>query len=133
MTKKVELENQLVKLVIWDVAGQSRFTSYRHLYLKDADGVILVYDITRYPSFENLEKWVEDAVKYTEQDIQIAVLANKKDLSGNRNVTEEEGRLYSALREAVLFSETSAKTGENVEKAFLELAKNMIKVSRQNK
>ncbi|NVM03777.1 MAG: GTP-binding protein [Candidatus Helarchaeota archaeon] len=133
MTKNVELENKNVKLVVWDVAGQSRFTSYRHLYYKDADGIILVYDITRYPTFENLEKWVTDAVKYTEQDIQIAVLANKVDLFDNRNVSEEEGRLYSALREAVLFSETSAKTGKNVDNAFLELAKNLIKTSRQNK
>ncbi|MFX0134141.1 MAG: Rab family GTPase, partial [Candidatus Hodarchaeota archaeon] len=89
MTRSVEVENKRVKLVIWDVAGQSKFTSYRHLYYKDADGIILVYDITRFPTFENLEKWVDDATKHTEQDTQIAVLANKNDLKDNRAVSEE--------------------------------------------
>ncbi len=127
MTRTVELDDdKTIKLVIWDVAGQSKFTSYRHLYYKDAEGIILVYDITREDSFHNLNMWIEDAVKHTAKNTQIAILGNKVDLKDNRAVEIENAQQYSEGRKAVLFSETSAKTGRNVENAFLALTKNIL-------
>jgi small GTP-binding protein len=127
MTRSVEIgDDKAIKLVIWDVAGQSRFTSYRHLYYKDAEGIILVYDITRPETFNNLEMWISDAVKHTAKNAHIAILGNKVDLDDRRTVSEDNGKKYSIERSAVLFSETSAKTGFNVENAFLELTRNIL-------
>jgi small GTP-binding protein len=127
MTRTVDLNDEKsIKLVIWDVAGQSKFTSYRHLYYKDAEGIILVYDITRPDSFNNLEMWISDAVKHTVKNTHIAILGNKVDLEDKRSVLKSKGQEYSTERKAVLFSETSAKTGFNVENAFLELTRNIL-------
>ena len=127
MTRSVEIDDsKSIKLVIWDVAGQSKFTSYRHLYYKDAEGIILVYDITRPNSFKNLEMWISDAVKHTAVNTHIAILGNKADLEDKRSVPKINGEKYSEEKKAVLFSETSAKTGYNVEKAFLELTRNIL-------
>ncbi|MHA1381537.1 MAG: Rab family GTPase [Candidatus Helarchaeota archaeon] len=126
MTREVIINDNIIKLVIWDVAGQAKMASFRHLYYKDAEGIILVYDTTRRETFENLDKWVLDAIKYTNIDTKIAVLANKKDLEHLRNVLTNEGEKYSNHRSAVIFSETSAKTGENVENAFIALARHIM-------
>lgn len=126
MTRNVQINNNLIKLVIWDVAGQSKFTSYRHLYYNDADGIMLVYDLTNPNTFNNLDKWILDAIKYTNLNTQIILLGNKNDLQDRRRVSETDGQLYSKKRNAVLFSETSAKTGINVEQAFLAITKKIL-------
>ena len=126
MTRKVKINEGNVKLVLWDIAGQAKTASFRHLYYREAEGIILVYDITRKVTFEHLDKWVLDAIKFTTIDTKIAVLGNKRDLESRRNIPESDGYKYSNHRSAVIFSETSAKTGENVENAFVSLAKNIM-------
>ncbi len=129
MTRVVKFDNKNVKLVIWDIAGQSRHTTYRHLYYKAANGIILVYDITRYKTFENLPRWIQDAMESVDPNAKIAVLGNKSDLEAYRAVQKELGELFSKKIDAELFSETSAKSGNNVEEAFLALAKALVKKS----
>ncbi|NHI93682.1 MAG: GTP-binding protein [Candidatus Lokiarchaeota archaeon] len=124
MTKVVETEDTTTKLVIWDVAGQSKFTSYRHLYYKDAEGIILIYDMTRPKTFENLPIWIEDALKHTAKNTKIALLGNKADLEDKRVVSRRHGEIFSKSNpNIVLFEETSAKTGENVNNAYMALVR----------
>lgn len=132
MTKVVDTEDTTTKLVIWDVAGQSKFTSYRHLYYKDAEGIILIYDITRPKTFENLPIWIEDSLKHTAKDTKIALLGNKADLVDKRVVSREHGEKFSKTNpNIVLFEETSARTGENVNEAYMKLVKVILESTRK--
>jgi small GTP-binding protein len=118
-----------VKLIIWDIAGQSKHTTYRHLYYKAANGIILVYDITRGKTFQNLPKWLQDAKECIGTELKIAILGNKSDLEIDRLVQKEVGQFFAERVGAELFSETSAKSGDNVEAAFLALAKALVEKS----
>ncbi len=131
MTKLVKFENKVVKLVIWDIAGQTKFTTFRHLYYKDANGIILVYDITRRDSVEHLPRWLGDAIKSCGADIKTAVLGNKSDLINRRAVDHGIGEHFAKEIQAELYCETSAKSGDNVEKAFLAIAKALVKRSEK--
>ncbi|MHC1592099.1 MAG: Rab family GTPase [Candidatus Helarchaeales archaeon] len=131
MTKVVETESETVKLIIWDIAGQSKFTSYRHLYYRDAEGIILVYDITRPRTFENLSIWITDALQRTTRKTKIALLGNKIDLEDQRLVTSVYGEQFAKLHDNIVcFFETSAATGENVNLAFRSLVEHLMKDSR---
>jgi small GTP-binding protein len=129
MTKIVKFHNKHVKLVIWDIAGQSKHTTYRHLYYKAANGVILVYDLTRGPTFNNLPRWVEDAKESVGPEMRIAIFGNKEDLGYQRAVQTPVAESYARQINAEIFSETSAKSGHNVEEAFLTLAKSLVERS----
>jgi len=132
MTNVVETEETTTKLVIWDVAGQSKFTSYRHLYYKDAEGIILIYDMTRPKTFENLPIWIEDALRHTAKNTKIALLGNKADLIGKRVVSTEHGEKFSKSHpNIILFNECSAKTGENVNNAYLTLVNVILKSTKR--
>ena len=129
MTRIVRFENKSVKLIIWDIAGQSKHATYRHLYYKAANGIILVYDIIRNGSLENLPRWLQDARVTIGSDIKVAVLGNKMDLEESRAVPWEIGKLFTENFHIEIFSETSAKSGVNVDATFLALAKALVEKS----
>ncbi len=129
MTKIVKFHNKTVKLVIWDIAGQSKHTTYRHLYYKAANGVILVYDLTRDNTFYNLPKWIQDAKESVGPDMKIAIFGNKEDLEHQRVIPTYAGQNYATQIGTKIFAETSAKSGHNVEGAFLDLAKALVERS----
>ncbi|MBY8989438.1 MAG: GTP-binding protein [Candidatus Lokiarchaeota archaeon] len=124
-TKKVVLEdNKIVTLQLWDIAGQERWINMRHSYYSGAKGVIIVGDLNRKNTFDQIEKfWVQDINNYCSH-VPIILLANKKDLL---NKIEEQEIISLGKRiktDLILF--TSAKTGDNVELAFLKLSKQAI-------
>ncbi|XP_072793153.1 ras-related protein Rab-37 isoform X2 [Taeniopygia guttata] len=109
---------------IWDTAGQERFRSVTHAYYRDAQALLLLYDITSKMSFDNIRAWLTEIHEYAQKDVVIMLLGNKADVSSERAVRTEEGA--SLAREyGVPFMETSAKTGMNVELAFLAIAKEL--------
>ncbi|XP_052543700.1 ras-related protein Rab-37 isoform X2 [Tympanuchus pallidicinctus] len=122
--KVVAVDGVKVKLQIWDTAGQERFRSVTHAYYRDAQALLLLYDITSKMSFDNIRAWLTEIHEYAQKDVVIMLLGNKADVSSERMVRTEDGA--SLAREyGVPFMETSAKTGMNVELAFLAIAREL--------
>ncbi|XP_060620724.2 ras-related protein Rab-37 isoform X6 [Anolis sagrei] len=122
--KVVTVDGVKVKLQIWDTAGQERFRSVTHAYYRDAQALLLLYDITSRMSFDNIRAWLTEIHEYAQKDVVIMLLGNKADVSSERVVRTEDGAAL-AREYGVPFMETSAKTGMNVELAFLAIAKEL--------
>ncbi|KYR01893.1 Rab GTPase [Tieghemostelium lacteum] len=121
-TRIVDVNNKKIKLQIWDTAGQERFRAVTRSYYRGAAGALLVYDVTRRITYNHLTTWLTDARNLTNPNTVIMLIGNKKDLEGQRDVTYEEASAF-AKQNGLIFVESSAKTGENVEEAFLRTAK----------
>ncbi|ESL06427.1 hypothetical protein TRSC58_05900 [Trypanosoma rangeli SC58] len=115
------IEQKNVKLQIWDTAGQESFRSITRSYYRGACGALLVYDVTRRETFTHLQTWLEDARANANNAIVIMLIGNKCDLEAKRQVSREEGESF-AKRNNLVFMETSAKTAQNVDDAFMRTA-----------
>uniref|UniRef100_A0A2K5P8C4 small monomeric GTPase n=1 Tax=Cercocebus atys TaxID=9531 RepID=A0A2K5P8C4_CERAT len=122
--KVVTVDGMRVKLQIWDTAGQERFRSVTHAYYRDAQALLLLYDITSKSSFDSIRAWLTEIHEYAQRDVVIMLLGNKADMSSERVIRSEDGETL-AREYGVPFLETSAKTGMNVELAFLAIAKEL--------
>ncbi|KAJ8952124.1 hypothetical protein NQ318_018460 [Aromia moschata] len=123
-TKVVSVDNTKVKLQIWDTAGQERFRSVTHAYYRDAHALLLLYDVTNKTSFDNIRAWLGEIREYAQDDVVIMLLGNKADCGSERAVKREEGERL-AREYSVAFMETSAKSGQNVELAFVAVAREL--------
>lgn len=121
-TRIIEVNGQKIKLQIWDTAGQERFRAVTRSYYRGAAGALMVYDITRRSTYNHLSSWLTDARNLTNPNTVIYLIGNKCDLEAQRDVTFDEAKLF-AEENGLMFIEASAKTGTNVEEAFLETAK----------
>uniref|UniRef100_V9LCY8 small monomeric GTPase n=1 Tax=Callorhinchus milii TaxID=7868 RepID=V9LCY8_CALMI len=122
--RTLDIQGKRVKLQIWDTAGQERFRSVTHAYYRDAQALLLLYDITSKTSFDNIRAWLTEIHEYAQQNVVIMLLGNKADMTGERVIKREEGEKL-AREYGVPFIETSAKTGINVELAFMAVAKEL--------
>ena len=119
-------ENDIIKAQIWDTAGQERYRSVTKAYYKGAKGALLVYDITRKSTFENIDNWLIDLRTNADKDILIVLIGNKSDLLDNREVSSEDAQT-KAEQYNIAYMETSAKSGDNISKAFTELVEQIYK------
>ena len=111
---KVEINGKTYKLDIWDTAGQEQYRSLGKHFYTNAYIVILVYDISKKDSFEDLKNiWYNDLIRYGEKFTVIAIVGNKIDLYEKEEVNENEGRAFAKEKNA-LFMQVSAKTGDNI-------------------
>lgn len=133
-TKRLIFGNEVVKFVLWDLAGQPSFKQVRGHYYHGSNGIILVYSIIDRDSFYNASKWLVEAYRNLKKLPPTIIVGNKVDLRDNQKykdtVTTEEGLEFKELFEErlsvpALFMETSAKTGENIQGAFSALLKMM--------
>ncbi|MBN3271463.1 RAB4B protein, partial [Polyodon spathula] len=123
-SKVVNVGGKTVKLQIWDTAGQE-ISSVTRSYYRGAAGALLVYDITSRETYNALTNWLTDARTLASPNIVIILCGNKKDLDADREVTFLEASRFAQENE-LMFLETSALTGENVEEAFLKCARNIL-------
>ena len=125
--KYITIDNYQLKIQIWDTAGMERYRSITNAYYKGAKGVIVLYDICRKKSFENVDKWIDDFKSKADDDAVIILIGNKSDLDDKREVSKEEGESKAQMNKFA-FMETSAKDNNNVQKAFETLFGEIVKI-----
>ena len=118
--KSFTINNDLINIQVWDTAGQERYKSLTKAYYKGALGALVVYDITKKVTFENIDKWINDLKHLADKNVSIILIGNKSDLEVERQVSKEEGQM-KAQTNGLGFLETSALNGSNIELAFKTL------------
>eukprot|EP01029_Cantina_marsupialis_P017872 TRINITY_DN402_c0_g1_i1.p1 TRINITY_DN402_c0_g1~~TRINITY_DN402_c0_g1_i1.p1 ORF type:complete len:219 (-),score=47.20 TRINITY_DN402_c0_g1_i1:176-832(-) len=122
--KSIQLSKSTVAFDIWDTAGQERFRSINSLYYRNAATAVIVYDITNMDSFKTVkEYWLKQIKSYcTHRDIILALAGNKSDMESTREVSKKEAQEF-ASENNMIFMETAAPIGSNVQDLFVEIAK----------
>ena len=124
--KEVKLKDgKTVKVQIWDTAGQDRFRAITKNYYKGAQGITLIYDITNQITFENVRKWIDQIKEEVSEKVPIILVGNKIDIVERRVIKKEDGESM-AKEYGLLFSECSAKTGENIDSTFNQLVEKTV-------
>ncbi|KAH9316640.1 hypothetical protein KI387_025267 [Taxus chinensis] len=126
-TRSIQVDDKLIKAQIWDTAGQERYRAITSAYYRGAVGALLVYDVTRHVTFENVERWLKELREHSDSNIVVMLVGNKSDLRHLRAVTPEEGQEL-AEREGLYFMETSALESTNVETAFKQVLTQIYKI-----
>lgn len=120
-----QLNGKVIKLQLWDTAGQDRFKNIVASYYRGAHGIILAFDITNATSFQNITRWYDESQNYLQKSVPKLLLGNKADLNSQRAVKTEDAKEL-ADRLGVTYIETSAKNSQNVKLAFETLSRNIL-------
>lgn len=115
--RNIDFHGKTVKAQIWDTAGQERYRAITKAYYRGANGALLVYDITKPYTFENVDHWLKELREHAKTEILVMLVGNKSDLEHLRTVKTAEGKAF-AEENSISFIETSALNSMNVEKAF---------------
>lgn len=119
-TKSILVDNKTLKAQIWDTAGQERYRAITSAYYRGAVGALLVYDISKQITFENVERWLKELRDHAEPNIVIMLVGNKSDLRHKRAVTTEHAMAF-AEQNNLAFIETSALDATGVDEAFRQI------------
>ncbi|KAH0786668.1 hypothetical protein GPJ56_009411 [Histomonas meleagridis] len=122
--KYVDIEGEKIKLQIWDTSGQEKFRSITSCYYRNADGILLVFDLSSRDSFEQVGYWMNSIRNNCENFCNVILVGNKCDLE--RLISEEEAK-EEAANYQIPYIETSAKDNINIEKAFMEIASMVVR------
>ena len=123
--------NKTYKLFFYDTTGQEKYKSISLNLIKNCDGILLMYDITKNKSFESITTWMESIKNLKEENFPIVLVGNKTDLKDKREVEKEEGKEI-AKKYGIDFFEISNKDGINVEESCLALVKKIIEYKEKN-
>ena len=133
-TKQEMINNLNVLVKLWDTAGQERFKALTPNYFRNAEGVVLAYDVTNSESFENLKFWINSIKSNLGEKnifIPIIIIGNKIDMEDMRDITKEDASKFAKENNYKYF-ETSAKTGEGVDEAIRDLVNQVLANSDKN-
>ncbi|XVF74595.1 hypothetical protein PTKIN_Ptkin13bG0122400 [Pterospermum kingtungense] len=125
-TQILSVTEATVKFDIWDTAGQERYHSLAPMYYRGAAAAVVVYDISSMDTFVRAKKWVQELQRQGNPNLVMALVANKSDLDSRREVENEDGEQF-AQENGMFFMETSAKSAQNVNELFYEIAKKLAK------
>ena len=131
-TKQEEINNKTVQVKIWDTVGQERFRALTPSFLRNAEGVIIVFDVTSQDSFDNVKGWI-NSIKSNigENVIPIIIVGNKIDMENMREISKEDGKKIASENDFKYF-ETSAKTGIGVDEAIKEIVNQILDIQDKN-
>jgi len=124
--RTLDIDGKTVKLQIWDTAGQERFRTITSSYYRGAHGIIIVYDLTDRASFSNVKQWMTEIDRYACQSVNRLLIGNKADLKEKRVMSPTEGKEFADSL-GITYLETSAKSNENVEQAFVTMSREIRK------
>ena len=119
----IKVNEKTIKLQIWDTCGQEIYRSLISSFYRNSSLAFLVYSIDNIESFNNLTNWLNDLKNQSNPDIKIFLIGNKEDLNDDRKILFEDGEKFTKDNNFDLFFETSAKSGFNSKKVFMEAAK----------
>ena len=122
--------DKIVKVQVWDTAGQERYRSITNAYYRGAEGILIVFDVTKKESFESIQNWINEVTVYTGKDVVMICLGNKNDLK--KGIDKKE--IYEFQKKTGLeIINVSAKTGDGVEEAFKHIIELLIKKNLEAK
>eukprot|EP00029_Vermamoeba_vermiformis_P005447 TRINITY_DN1896_c0_g1_i2.p1 TRINITY_DN1896_c0_g1~~TRINITY_DN1896_c0_g1_i2.p1 ORF type:complete len:255 (-),score=30.73 TRINITY_DN1896_c0_g1_i2:78-842(-) len=124
ISRSLQVDDVSVKLRLWDTAGQERFRALAPMYYRGAAAAVLCYDITSKSSFDKVITWVEELQRNIQGEILLTIVGNKSDRAKYRQIELSDGETYAKSVGAKFF-EVSAKTGDGIEEAFFEIAKEL--------
>lgn len=125
MAKNIFVKDRNVRIQIWDTAGQEAFRSITRSYYKNSTCAFIVYDISDKKTFLNVASWLQECREMCYKNIQIYLIGNKCDLEDKRQVSRNEGEQF-AQENGLIFFETSALSGTNIEEVFVQSATEII-------
>merc|ERR1711998_329095 len=131
LNKRLSVAGAQVNIAIWDTAGQERFHALGPIYYRDADGALLVYDITDVDSFTKVKQWVKELRKMVGPNIQISVAGNKIDLPKTSRVVSDDEVQAFCTQVGGVHHATSAKTGKGINEMFLDITTRILSTKNQ--
>ena len=125
MAKNISINDKNVRIQIWDTAGEEAYRSITRSYYKSSTCAFIVYDITEKKTFYDVSTWLQDCRDMCYKNILIYLIGNKSDLEDKRQVTQEEAKQF-AEENNLVFYETSALNGDNIEEIFVQSATELM-------
>ncbi|XP_062276585.1 ras-related protein Rab-19 isoform X1 [Scomber scombrus] len=124
--RTLDIDGKKVKMQVWDTAGQERFRTITQSYYRSAHGAMVAYDITRRTTFESIPHWVREVEQFGATSVVVILIGNKSDLHAQRQVLFEDACTLAENNGVLAALETSAKEAQNVEAAFILMARELL-------
>ena len=131
-TKTFKINDDILKLEIWDTAGQERYKAITSAYYRGSSGALIVYDITRIETYNNVDIWIKELNEKVEGSLKLLLIGNKSDKKDERKMSIESA-LHKARQLNIPLMETSAYDSTNIKKAFETILKEMYKEFKKEK